>query len=179
MADARTNATPPEQKEAPPSRVRIPVLIVLAAAAGAALLYVRDPERWRSRWTRLRDRTTETVQPLSHRTAAGMHRVKQQVTRLRPTEADKPSDADLAQRVEMALFGDPAIPKGAINVNAEKGKVVLRGQLAQQEMIEALARKAQQVEGVREIENLLHLPGTPAPNKAEALQASQAARVSS
>jgi osmotically-inducible protein OsmY len=45
-------------------------------------------------------------------------------------------------------------------VNAEDGVVVLRGEADTLEMIEDLASKAHDVQGVRDVENLLHLPGT-------------------
>jgi len=65
--------------------------------------------------------------------------------------------------VESAIFRDPAVPKGQININAERGRVVLRGEVDQSEQISALEAAARQVPGVTDVENLLHIPGTPAP----------------
>jgi len=72
-------------------------------------------------------------------------------------------DATLVDKVESAIFRDPAVPKGRININAERGRVVLRGEVDQSEQISALEAAARQVPGVKDVENLLHLPGTPAP----------------
>ena len=72
-------------------------------------------------------------------------------------------DATLVDKVESAIFRDPAVPKGRININAERGRVVLRGEVDQSEQISALDAAARQVPGVKDVENLLHLPGTPAP----------------
>lgn len=83
-----------------------------------------------------------------------------------------PNDADLVQRVESEVFRDPDIPKGRINLNAEDGTVVLRGQVERPDQIRAVEKAVRKVHGVREVENLLHLPDMPAPNKRAALDAS-------
>jgi len=57
------------------------------------------------------------------------------------------------------------VPKGQINVNAENGVVVLRGQVEESELIRDLEAKTRKVQGVREVENLLHTPGTPVPTQ--------------
>jgi len=72
-------------------------------------------------------------------------------------------DATLVDKVESAIFRDPAVPKGRITINAERGRVVLRGEVDQSEQISALDAAARQVPGVKDVENLLHLPGTPTP----------------
>ena len=72
-------------------------------------------------------------------------------------------DATLVDKVESAIFRDPAVPKGQININVERGRVVLRGEVDQSEQISALEAAARQVPGVTDVENLLHIPGTPAP----------------
>jgi osmotically-inducible protein OsmY len=55
------------------------------------------------------------------------------------------------------------VPKGQINVNAENGKVVLRGEVSQPELIKDLEERARSVQGVQEVENLLRTPGAEAP----------------
>ena len=81
-----------------------------------------------------------------------------------------PDDLTLLDRVESQVFSDPTIPKGDINVMVVDGRAVLRGQVSQPQIgaIEAAVRK---VVGVKDVENLLHPPGTPAPNKASARSA--------
>jgi osmotically-inducible protein OsmY len=54
---------------------------------------------------------------------------------------------------------------GAININAEEGVIVLRGELDRAEHISQLEEAARRVKGVRGVRNLLYLHGTPAPNK--------------
>jgi hypothetical protein len=77
--------------------------------------------------------------------------------------AGNPDDALLRDRVETVLFRPDDVPKGDINVNVEFGKVVLRGQVDSQEMIDDLVARTREVEGVSDVENLLHLPGDAAP----------------
>ena len=75
----------------------------------------------------------------------------------------QPDDVTLARKVETEIFRDAEVPKGQINVNAENGKVVLRGEVGQREMISDLEKRARSVHGVSDVENLLHLPGAEAP----------------
>jgi osmotically-inducible protein OsmY len=76
-------------------------------------------------------------------------------------------DLTLLDRVESEIFRDPSIPKGDINLMVVDGRAVIRGQVSEPQIgaIEAAVRK---VVGVKDVENLLHTPGTPAPNKASA-----------
>jgi osmotically-inducible protein OsmY len=48
-------------------------------------------------------------------------------------------------------------------VNAQHGIVQLRGEVDSPELIDDLVQKVRSIQGVREVENLLHLAGTPAP----------------
>ena len=66
--------------------------------------------------------------------------------------------------------------KRRISVNAEDGIVVLRGEVESAEEMNSIAEAVMRVPGVTGVENLLHLPGEPAPNKAPAREASARAR---
>jgi osmotically-inducible protein OsmY len=81
-------------------------------------------------------------------------------TQLFPKQYD---DATLKDKVESELFRDEHEVKGAINVNAQEGIVQLRGQLPSQDLIDALVERTRKIHGVRDVENLLHTPGTEAP----------------
>ena len=72
-------------------------------------------------------------------------------------------DVTLARQVESELFREESTPKGQISVNAANGVVQLRGEVEQPELIDELVQRARSVQGVREVENLLHLPGQEAP----------------
>lgn len=72
-------------------------------------------------------------------------------------------DTTLTHKVESEIFRDDSVPKGQINVNAQEGVVQLRGEVPSEEMVSDLVEKTRSVVGVRDVENLLHLPGSPAP----------------
>lgn len=115
---------------------------------GAALTYFFHPEQGARRRAALRDRFAGKLEAA-------------EALRAQPNE--QPDDVTLARQVESELFRDEEVPKGQINVNAEKGKIVLRGEVGQAEMIRDLEDRARSVRGVSDVENLLHLPGTEAP----------------
>jgi hypothetical protein len=79
---------------------------------------------------------------------------------LQPKDYD---DATLKNKVESELFRDEHEVKGSINVNAQHGVVQLRGEVPSQGLIDALVERTQKIQGVREVESLLHTPGTEAP----------------
>ena len=125
-------------------------------ALGAALAYFFDPQNGRAR----RKDAIKRIVQLSQRQRG---RLTAKATQLREGPKPEPDDVTLARKVESEIFGDADVPKGQINVNAEEGKVVLRGEVQSAEMIEELVSKARKVQGVQDVENLLHTPGQPAP----------------
>ena len=72
-------------------------------------------------------------------------------------------DATLKDKVESELFRDEHEVKGSISVNAQEGVVQLRGEVPSQDLIDALVERTDKIQGVREVESLLHTPGTEAP----------------
>ncbi len=148
-------------------------------ALGAAAMYVFDPRLGRRRRALMRDKvvkayhfvTRRAPERLEHRAryVAGRlhgleHEVAHEVSHLLHTEPEvEPDNVTLAQRVRSEIFAPADIPDGAINVDAYEGIVTLRGELPSQELIDRVVRMARHVEGVREVRNLLHTPGTPVP----------------
>jgi osmotically-inducible protein OsmY len=139
---------------------------------GALLAYFFDPDNGRRRRALARDRIPAFFRRMSERAertgkvvAAEAEGVKQKATHLKEEEKPQPDDVTLARKVETEIFRDADVPKGQINVNAENGKIVLRGEVEQPEMIKDLEKRTKKVQGVVEVENLLHTPGTPAPTK--------------
>jgi len=90
----------------------------------------------------------------------------------------KPSitDGALADKVESVLFSDPSVPKGKIDINAVGRDVYLRGEAKTPDMIKALERRAKAIPEVDQVENLLHLPKTPAPTRADTPKRAQKSR---
>jgi osmotically-inducible protein OsmY len=137
---------------------------------GAALTYFFDPEQGRRRRAMTRDRLVaffrrrmRKTERLGRSASAQAEGLVQKAKHLEEEPKPQPDDVTLTRKVETEIFRDADIPKGQINVNAENGKVYLRGEVGQPELIKDLEKRARKVQGVQEVENLLHLPGTEAP----------------
>jgi hypothetical protein len=136
------------------------------AALGAALVYFFDPDNGKRRRMVAIDRLGGFLRRQSRKSGAVSKRankLKQKATHLREEPKPQPDDVTLARKVESEIFRDAEVPKGKINVNAEDGKVVLRGEVDSPELIEELVGKARKVQGVQDVQSLLHTPGEPAP----------------
>lgn len=148
------------------------------ASVSAGLTYMLDPDLGRRRRAIARDRFAATARRSARRLArlrygvgAGAHAYSQRLLHLRRGSGAQPDDVTLTRVVESELFRHLDGTKGRINVDVAEGVVTLRGQLDQPDQIEALEKVARRVQGVQGIHNFLHLSGTPAPNKAAALEA--------
>jgi hypothetical protein len=102
-------------------------------------------------------------QPRRAATASRTRKADPQATRT-PKDLD---DVGLARKVESVIFREDTVPKGKIDVNAADGVVWLRGEAKTPEMIKDLERQAASIPEVKRVENLLHLPKTPAPTRTD------------
>jgi osmotically-inducible protein OsmY len=131
-------------------------------ALGAALSYFLDPDNGRRRRKLAADRLAGLSRRHGKRMIKGAasqaQAGKQKGKRLSEEPEPQPDDVTLARKVETEIFRDADVPKGKINVNAENGKVVLRGEVDSPELIDDLVEKARKVQGVQEVESLLHTP---------------------
>jgi hypothetical protein len=93
--------------------------------------------------------------------------------RAKPKRLD---DATITDKVETILFRDDDVDKGKIDVNTADGVVYLRGQAKTPEQIKALEAQTREIPEVRGVENLLHLPKTPAPTRADTPRSQQKSR---
>ena len=139
---------------------------------GAALTYFFDPEQGRRRRAMTRDRIAgffrrrvRETERLGRSASAQAEGLVQKAKHLEEEPKPQPDDVTLTRKVETEIFRDADVPKGQINVNAENGKIYLRGEVGQPELIKDLEKRARKVQGVQEVENLLHLPGSEAPTK--------------
>ena len=149
--------------------------------AGSLLEFFLDPRSGRRRRHTARDRTRARVRRGERRAAVRARRAESHAVgvirrtisaRRRPNEPL--DDVTLAQKVERELFRHAQVAKGQISVNAEDGVVFLRGAVDRQEDVDRLGTGAREIDGVRVVENLLHLPGTPAPTSRTKLERRQA-----
>jgi len=151
--------------------------VLTGAIAGAAAVYFFDPERGRARramvgdWAgaRLR-RGWRTVNELSARTGNSAAAFPQRMVQLRSMRPRPADDLTLRDRVESEVFRNSDLPKSQINFDVESGVVTIRGQVDNAYQIANVEKAVLKVPGVAGVENLLHVDGTPAPNKAESRQ---------
>jgi hypothetical protein len=139
-----------------------------AALAGAFAMFFLDPDRGRSRRSVTRDRlagaarrSSVKIERVGRRVSAETYGARQKIAHL-DRDAPPENDAVLAQKVMSELFRDPKIPKGKISIDASDGVVYLRGQADHPDEINDIGERVSRIDGVREVKNLLHLPGTPA-----------------
>jgi hypothetical protein len=105
-----------------------------------------------------RDRSEPSEPDAPHRTARAETRQRA------PKDL---GDANLAQKVETILFRDLGQAKGDVNINVADGVVFLRGRVKHPEDVNHLEQQAAAIPEVKRVENLLHLPKTPAPTRAD------------
>jgi osmotically-inducible protein OsmY len=74
-------------------------------------------------------------------------------------------DKTLAHKVETEIFRSADAPKGDVSVDVQHGVAHLRGEVADEQWITRFGEEAEKVDGVKGVENLLHRPGTPAPDR--------------
>ena len=145
----------------------------LFAALGAGVMYFFDPQQGRRRRAMVRDRVPAFFRQGGRRAeraaraiSAEAYGVTQKVKHLREEEKDY-DDVTLARKIETEIFRDADAPKGQVDINVVDGVVQLRGELESTELIAELEAKTRNVTGVKDVENLLHTPGTPAPSTPE------------
>jgi osmotically-inducible protein OsmY len=73
-------------------------------------------------------------------------------------------DNTLKNKVQSEIFRDADAPKGTVDVTVANGIVELRGQVDDASQAEALELKTRMVSGVKDVRNMLHLPGETPPN---------------
>lgn len=159
------------------SKIKGFTLLTIGAAAGATVYHFLDPERGHLRRAqttdqvaaRARERARDLRQRIDYRAGEVKGAVAETVGRFRQYEP--PNDQTLKHKVESEVFGSGRFPKGSILVDAHEGVVALRGETENPEQRESLVEAVRAVEGVREVEDLLHLPGQPAPTVEPAREA--------
>jgi osmotically-inducible protein OsmY len=136
---------------------------------GTIAAWFLDPSAGTRRRHLARDRTlaffrrgTRRSARVGRMVASEAYGMKQKATHLREQPKDY-DDATLKAKVETELFRFERELKGAVDVNAQEGVVQLRGELPSQTLIDTLVTRTRQIQGVRDVESLLHTTGTAAP----------------
>lgn len=139
--------------------------LVTAVLGTAVAAYFLDPNQGRRRRNTTRDRVlgyfrrevrkTERAARYGSSYAHGMVARAEHAVRGEQAPGD---DRTLAHKVETVLFRPADAPKGHVNIDAVDGIVTLRGQVERVEQIRELEDKARAINGVRDVQNLLHTP---------------------
>jgi osmotically-inducible protein OsmY len=153
---------------------------VKGAALGAAAAYLFDPDSGDGRRARLRDQAGALVRQGRER-ADELSRHAGNVVEGKlhelsgTTDLDRPmDDATIADRIRSEVLGRRGDLKAdGVVVNVENGKAQLRGAAPSSETIEDIVDRTRAVAGVLDVENLMHLPDAPAPNKKAARSTGQ------
>lgn len=142
--------------------------LLFLGAAGAAGMYFFDPRLGRTRramlaqkigaWKRRAERRAEYARGQ----AEGLRHAGR-------SESAPENDAALKAKIESEVLSRANYPRGDIRVNSVEGVVELRGACDSEDQIQELEQEVRKVVGVVDVHNYLHLRGTPAPNKADAL----------
>jgi hypothetical protein len=138
-----------------------------ALAAGMALVYFLDPRGGTNRRNRIRSQLGSVPGSLPG--------VPGPLKGMMPRAHDNtnPDNKTLKDRVESEVLRDPKFGRAPINFNVEEdGIVIVRGELPRQEDIDELISQVKSIRDVKDVQSYLHLPGTPAPNKLSAIEAS-------
>lgn len=147
------------RRDPPAGRAR---LLVVGSVIGIVWGRLFDPISGRRRRAMLRDRTAAFVRR-GGRKAGRFGSYARGFAKRATHRREKPKDYDdatLADKIKSEIFRPADVPKGQININVQEGVVQLRGEVPSPEMIDDLEEQVRRIHGVREVENLLHPPGT-------------------
>jgi len=150
--------------------------MAFTGGVGAACAYLFDPERGPARRARLTDQVNSAIQKGKAKVerkqrydtgvAVGEMAEAHGAGTLRPAD-----DIEVVNGIKQVLAA-MSFSTSDVTVEVVNGKTTLRGQVADPEQLLQIESEVTKVPGVSEIRSFLHLEGTPAPNKASALQAS-------
>ena len=164
--------------------------LLFASAIGALLAYFLDPNRGASRRNQLKQQlggpvgqggksASSAVQSVASNIRSTTSKASSAATNASgaaqgaaPHTPDNPDpdDTTLKDRIESEIFRDKEYSREHINVNVEYGVVELRGELPNTQEINDLIARVRAIPNVKDVISYLHLPGTPAPNKEQALE---------
>jgi osmotically-inducible protein OsmY len=154
-------------------RIRRLSTMMVGGSIGAAATYLFDPDRGRSRRARLSDQLQAQLRRARRAGEARARYAKGQAQgrRARAEGAGTPrpvDDVEVVNAVRQAL-ARLDVPTHDINIEVVDGLATLRGQVGTSSEMSRVEQCVREVSGVREVRSFLHLPQTPAPNKATSL----------
>src|SRR5262245_57754660 len=145
------------------------ITLLFGVGIGAAAAHFLDPQSGRRRRNEIREQAVSKAHSTADQAMSTAHyaagKAKGAAATVTPsgTRLEDPDDVTLARKVETEIFRAPDAPKGDVSVDVQRGVAHLRGEVADEQWISRLAQDAEKVDGIKGVENLLHRPGTPAP----------------
>jgi hypothetical protein len=140
------------------------VNVATAAAAGAAVMYLLDPDRGRGRRASLRDQVVHAAHQAERAAGATSrdlgHRARGVVAELRGRLVSRPvNDVLLGERVRTRI-GAVIGHAGAVEASVDDGIVTLSGPVLADE-VERLVHRVRGVRGVKRVDNHLEVHAEP------------------
>ena len=156
--------------------------LLLGGLIGAAIAYLYDPVSGAGRRASLRDQTLSELRSTRERAETKRRHLsniaKGAASEFRSPGPDdrEPDDTTLVERIRSDVFGAADVPKDRIALTVVDGIAELRGELDSDEEVRMIGERVSSVPGVREVRNLMRAHGSAAPNKKDALDASESAK---
>ncbi|MGH2679765.1 MAG: BON domain-containing protein [Actinomycetota bacterium] len=151
---------------------------IKGALIGAAGVYLLDPISGKGRRAKMRDqalaiarRSRDRAGKLSRHGGNVVEGKVHGMTGVVGTSDRSLDDATVADRVRSEVLGKPDLGASGLVVDVQEGVAHLRGELDDSSTIDRVVALTRAVPGVRDVENLIHEPGSSAPNKVSARSA--------
>lgn len=138
----------------------------VGAGLGAAAAFLLDPNRGRARRAQLLDQGAAAVRK-GQRTIEGVAQKlgSEANARISALKAERSlstapvDDVTLNDRVRSIVFRESGVAKDGLSINVERGIVVLRGEVPDDDARHELIAAVEKIDGVWSVRDLLHLPG--------------------
>jgi len=148
---------------------------IFGAAAGAAAAWFLDPNDGARRRSIAQDKAgkyarkgaAEAQSKAQYAAGQAQGMVQQAGESDRSPAAERLNDQGLQAKVQSEIFRGVDVDQGRVSVSVEDGVVYLRGEVDSPDARSRLAEAARAVDGVQDVENMLHGPGEAAPMQQE------------
>ena len=137
--------------------------LLVAAGAAATFWALRRREARERLVGAVRERSGAVGGTLKGAAGPAQGALRKVTSTVIPSRGGDRNDPTIEQAVETHIFRHPDAPKGSVVVNVEYGVVVLRGEVPDAAWKARLVSEAREVAGVKDVRDLMHLPGEPAP----------------
>jgi osmotically-inducible protein OsmY len=157
---SRSRTRTQAKRRASSSRAKAqPKRVAAGSRAKAQPKRVAAGSRAKAQAKRTTSRTRASAQPerTAPRPGAAARAHAKDTSRRKPLD-----DITIARKVESIIFRGVDVDKGAVDVNVAGGVLWLRGEVPTADLISVLETRANDVTEVRRVENLLHVPASPA-----------------